>query len=203
MFWLIVSVLSCFWVFIRNHVLSYKFRYVNSQKIQFIYEFNDSFEFIKMNSYAIVHHWFNTINSEYWIILDFQLWIHIMNSCLWNQIHEFTGRESDFILWILISEFMYSWIIWSFRTWFHIAYEFIWTFHRWIHIWMHMIFSCMKLLWIHMFHEFICSWIHTCLWISRVYQSFRCLWRLLGISHSSRPGRPWAGRLTDVSIESR
>ena len=105
MFWLIVSVLSCFWVFIRNHVLSYKFRYVNSQKIQFIYEFNDSFEFIKMNSYAIVHHWFNTINSEYWIILDFQLWIHIMNSCLWNQIHEFTGRESDFILWII-----YIWI---------------------------------------------------------------------------------------------
>ena len=90
-----------------------------------------SFEFFKMNSYAIFHFWiqyheFRILNSP---------WFSVMNSC-----HEFMFMKSDsriqiwyyefrYLLWIQISEFIYLWIQ-NLFIWMHIHKS--WSFHRWI-----------------------------------------------------------------------
>ena len=99
--------------------------------------------------------------------------------------------NSDWIQWILISEFIYLWIhIWIQNPyiWIHIlmnsyTHEFIYSFHIWIHImiiWIHMYMNSYIWIhiWIHINYEFIwfflyVSWIH--IWML-VYQGSRCPW---------------------------
>ena len=87
--------------------------------------------------------------------------------------------NSDLILWILLSEFIYLWIhiciqnlnLWththefiyswiyrSFHKWIHIAYEFTWSFHVWIHMYMN------SNIWIHTYKIIWTEFIYESIW---------------------------------------
>ena len=124
--WLYWTAYECFLyktiIFLRIQIREFiKILFVN----EFIKEIGDM---ILLNLLKWIHiqcftSEFNTMNSEYWILLDFQLQIHIMNSCLWNQIHEFRFDTVNFYIWIhiLMDPCMNSKSIHlNSYTWFHI-----------------------------------------------------------------------------------
>ena len=59
----------------------------STPKLSYEFKFHELTKIQVMNSYCMFHYWIKyhesrILNSPY-----IQQWIHIMNSCLWNQIH--------------------------------------------------------------------------------------------------------------------
>ena len=116
-------------------------------------------------------------NIEFLVIFsnEFILWIHN---------NEVKFMNSDWIQWILISEFIFLWI----HTWIQNLYiifvficmnsythEFISLFHIWIHMYMNSyIISYMN-----SFYEFIWLWIHMIFSYMNSYVSWIHVWNLL------------------------
>ena len=81
--WLFLAASECFLYETSDHELSHElgmwihhdkysiYSWIHNRNLSY-----DSFEFITMNSYAIFHYWIQygeiCMNSEYWILLDFQ-----------------------------------------------------------------------------------------------------------------------------------
>ena len=135
---------------------------------------------------------FNTMNSEYWIFIYFQQWIHNMHSCR-NHVNEIRFMNSNWIQWIFVSEFRIhvNEIRYINSDWIHNS-DWMYSFHIWIHMYMnHIIISNMNSyndymnsyvnkftymnsdhmnsykLWMRMIFSYMNSW-------NRVYQGSRC-----------------------------
>ena len=134
---------SYIWIHIfMNSYMNSESIHLNSYTHEFIYSWIHIF-ISYMNSYN------DYMNSYVYEFIDvnsymnsYKLWIHMIFRCTWiHIIISYMNSHNDYMN-LYVYEFIVNSYMNSYKLWFHICF----------HIWFHML---KKIIWIHMFHEFI------------------------------------------------